>query len=382
MECTKICEIIDKMQARYCDLWEEVCNMESPTNRKDLVDAVGNVFVDMANRFEWKVDIYPHEKVGNVICITLNPEAKEKPIVFSGHIDTVHAIGFFGTPAVRRDEECIYGPGVTDCKGGVVASMMAMEALMRCGFQKRPVKLIIQTDEETSSITSELQTIGFMADAAKGAIAFLNTELSYGNSAAVALKGIYRGRFIVTGKAVHSSSCVDGANAVCEAAHKIIKLETLKDREGLTCNCGVIQGGTTPNSVAAKCEFTVDIRYANPEQYKTATEFCQKIANENTIEGCSCRFEIISERPSMPLTEQNVALLDKMNAIYAECGLPVLEGRTFLIGSDAAFMAQAGITSIDCLGVEGGQIHSINEFAYLKSLAECAKRLAVVALNI
>ena len=382
MDSMQICRVIDGLEEKYIDLWEKVCNMESPTIRKDLVDAVGNVFIEMAKEFGWKVDVYPHEKVGDVICITLNPEAKEKPIVFSGHIDTVHALGFFCTPAVRRDETRIYGPGVTDCKGGVVAAMLAMEALMRCGFEKRPVKLIIQTDEETTSKTSNLETIGFMAQAAKGAIAFLNTELSYGNSAAVALKGIYRGRFIVTGRAVHSSSCVDGANAVCEAAHKIIKLESLKDREGLTCNCGVISGGTTPNSVAAKCEFTVDIRYANPAQYQTAVDFCRKIANENTIEGCSCRFELISERPSMPLTGENVALLDRMNAIYAEYGLPILEGRTFLIGSDAAFMAQTGIPCVDCIGVEGGDIHSIREYAELKSLAQCAKRLALVAMHI
>lgn len=382
MDSKQICKTIDALEEKYLDLWERVCNMESPTSHKDQVDAVGAVFAEMAKEFGWKVDVYPHDKAGDVICLTLNPGAKERPIVFSGHIDTVHPVGIFGTPAVRRDEACIYGPGVTDCKGGVVASMMAMEALMRCGFQKRPVKLIIQTDEETTSKTSNQQTIGFMLDAAKNAVAFLNTELSCGNTAGVALKGILRLRFVVTGKAVHSSSCVDGANAVCEAAHKIIRLETLKDSNGLTCNCGVIRGGTAPNAVAERCEFTADIRYISNEQYRTTVEFCQRVAAESTVNGCACQIETISERPAMPLSEKNTALLRKMNAIYEEAGLPVLEGRAFLIGSDAAFMAQAGIPSVDCLGVEGGNIHSIREFAYLKSLAQCAKRLAVVALCI
>ncbi len=34
--------------------------------------------------------------------------------------------------------ERMYGPSVTDCKGGIVASFLAAEALSRCGFEDRP----------------------------------------------------------------------------------------------------------------------------------------------------------------------------------------------------------------------------------------------------
>lgn len=129
--------------------------MESPTQCKKSVDAVGEVFIQIARQHQWTVEISEQEKAGNAICITMNPESEEKPIAFSGHIDTVYPHGVFSVPAVHRDEERIYGPGVIDCKGGVVAAVMTMEALMRCGFRKRPIKLIIQTDEETGNITSD-----------------------------------------------------------------------------------------------------------------------------------------------------------------------------------------------------------------------------------
>ena len=161
MDLKHIFSVIEQLNGKYCDLWERVCNMESPTEDKQGVDAVGHLFIRIARDRQWAVEVSEQEKAGNAICITMNPQSEEKPIALSGHIDTVYPKGAFPTPAVHRDGERIYGPGVIDCKGGVVAAVMVMDALSRCGFRKRPVKLIIQTDEETGSRTSNGRTIAF-----------------------------------------------------------------------------------------------------------------------------------------------------------------------------------------------------------------------------
>lgn len=379
MDCQKLFSLIDSLNERYCGLWEEVCNMESPTAYKEGVDAVGAVFIQMAKERGWLVEVLEHEKAGNAICVTINPEAKAEPVVFSGHIDTVHPVGLFGTPAVRRDETCIYGPGVMDCKGGVVASFLALDALSQCGFTARPVKLIIQTDEETGSRTSGLDTVKFMCEKAKGAIAFLNTEGIQGNTAVLVRKGILRYRYHIFGKAAHSAVCGSGANAIAEAAHKLLKLETVKDPDTLTCNCGVIEGGTVPNTVAETCSFTADFRFASEEDYEKAQRLAEEIARENTVAGCRCELERMSYRPAMPLRERNSKLLETINGIYRESGLPELTPRVCLSGSDAAYITAAEIPCVDNFGVDGGNIHSIHEFAYLDSLAAAAKRLAAVA---
>jgi glutamate carboxypeptidase len=310
----------------------------------------------------------------------MNPESGEKPLVLSGHIDTVYPVGAFPTPAVHREEGRIYGPGVIDCKGGVVAAVMAMDALQQCGFWKRPVKLIIQTDEETGSKTSSKQTIGFMLEKARDAVAFLNLEgVQYG-TAVLSRKGILRYRFTVTGLSAHSAKCTEGANAICEAAYKIIELEKWKDTDRITCTCGVIQGGTAPNSVADSCVFQADIRFADQQQYQEVVHRCQQIAEESKVEGCTCCLEKVSERPAMPRTSQNEALFAKMNEICENCGLLVLAPRHAPGGSDAAYTTLYGIPTVDSIGVDGGKIHSPQEFAYIESLVDCAKRLAAMAM--
>lgn len=379
MQCRRLFEKIDELNDTYLDIFEDVCNIESPTDFKAGVDAVGQYFISLAKLRGWQIEVLELEKAGNAVCITLNPEASLGSVTFSGHIDTVHPVGLFGTPAVRRDRENIYGPGVLDCKGGVVASFMAMDALDKCGFRSRPVQLIIQSDEETGSKTSEKQTVKFMCEKAKNSIAFLNTEGAEGATAVLMRKGILRYRFNVSGKAAHSSRCPYGANAVAEAAHKILRLEKFKDIEGLTCNCGVIKGGTAANTVAAECSFLADLRFSNKEQYEEAVKLVNTVAKTSEIEGCSCILEEVSYRPAMQLTEKNIELLEKINGIYKENALPQLSYRLATGGSDAAYITEAGIPCIDNVGVEGEFLHTEKEYARLASLAESAKRLAAVA---
>ena len=375
-------EEIDRLYPEYLRVWEDVCNIESPTNYKEGVDKVGQYFIDMARARGWKIDVLEQKAAGNAITITLNPDSKNAPVALSGHIDTVHPIGLFPTPAVSSDGEKIYGPGVTDCKGGVVASFLAMDALDRCGFRDRPVILIIQSDEETSSITSGHETIRYMCDQAKDAVAFLNTEGSTRGSVIVARKGIIRFELTVHGISGHSSRCYEASNAVAEAAYKIIELEKLKDMNGLTCNCGVIHGGSVANTVADTCTFTADIRFATSKELEWVKNKVREVAEHSTLKGCTCSVRQVSMRPAMERTDANVHLADRINEINETVGLPVLEARFGFGGSDAAYTSQAGIPSVDSIGVEGDFIHSPREYAIKSSLAHSAKQQAAVAMFI
>lgn len=378
MICNQLFKTIEELQEQYLNILEDVCNIESPTDFKKGVDDVGAYFLDIAKHHNWQTEVFKQEISGDVVCLTLNPDASGDPVSVSGHMDTVHPVGAFGTPAVKRDGENMYGPGVMDCKGGIVAALMAMDALEKCGFNSRPVYLLLQSDEENGSATSNKKTIEYICKKAENSIAFLNLEGIKGNTAVLQRKGILRYCFTIHGKALHSARCAEASNAITEAAYKIIELEKMKNSDGLTCNCGVIHGGTTANTVADSCCFYADIRFSTVDELEKARQEVFEIANTTTVEGCSCTLKEISYRPAMSLSDKNIALLEKMNEIYKNNELPVLTGRACLSGSDAAYITEFGIPCVDNLGTDGGSIHSVNEYIRLDSLVESAKRIAAL----
>lgn len=383
MASDKLFHTIDALQEAYLSVWEDVCNIESPTYDKAGVDAVGNYFIAVAKKHGWDVSVFERPTLGNVVTITMNPHANAAPITLSGHMDTVHPVGSFGSPAVHRDAEKIYGPGVTDCKGGLVAALMAMDALERCGFTSRPVRLVLQSDEEGGSRPENKINIGYICETSKDSIAFLNLEGSTPGEACLIRKGIVTYRITVTGIEAHSSLCAThGASAIAEAAHKIIELEAWKDAEGVTCNCGTIEGGTAFNTVAGKCTFTANIRFATAEQLAWVEAQMQQIVSETHVAGTVCEAERTGIRVAMEYTERNQALLDRMNEIFAETGLSQLKLVKGTGGSDASDATAAGIPCIDSLGTAGGKIHSREEYGVIASLSETAKRLAAVTYHI
>ena len=378
MKCKALFETIDELYPEYLSLWETICNMESPTMDKARVDAVGELFAEMAKERCWLVERF-ESVTGNVVCITMNPEAGAEAITLSAHMDTVHPVGSFGTPAVRADEEKLYGPGVTDCKGGLIVAWLTMNALLRHGFTARPVRFLLQSDEEAGSRPINKPTIRYMCEKSKGSRAFFNLEGAIRGKACVERKGILTYTVKVTGIEAHSSGCAKyGASAIAEAAHKILELEKFKDADGITCTCGVIAGGKTHNTVPGYCEFRANFRFVNAEEEAYIASYMQKLAETVYINGCTTVVEEYGSRPAMERVERNLELLEVINGIFAENGLSALEPVSSPGGSDAAQITSAGIPCLDNFGVLGGSIHSPNEYAYKASLAEYAKRLAAV----
>ena len=378
MDCKKLFECIDELYPKYVEKWVEICNMETPTMNKELIDKLGNYFIDIAKQKGWETETF-ESVTGNVVCITMNANVKAAPITLSAHMDTVHPLGSFGTPAVKLDEEKIYGPGVTDCKGGLVAALLAMDALCKCNFNSRPVRLLLQSDEEAGSRPINKPTINYICEKAKDSRAFINLEGHVKGGAVVQLKGIATYVMKVHGVEAHSSLCaVSGASAIAEAAHKIIELEKIKDHEGITCNCGVVSGGTTHNTVPKYCEVRVNFRFVNAEQKEYIDTYMQKLASTVYVDGCKTEVEAYGFRPAMERTQTNLDLLNTVNEIFNENGLSTLSPIKKRGGSDAAQVTCAKIPCLDGLGVTGGFVHSPDEYAELESLKESAKRLAAI----
>ncbi len=383
MDNKPLFDVIDALYPAYLSIWEKICNMESPTLDKARVDALGNFFLEFGKKHGWACESFESEN-GNVVCLTVNKAAQKEPITLSAHMDTVHPVGSFGSPAVRMDEENIYGPGVIDCKGGLVLALLVMEALEKVGFSERPIRFLLQSDEESGSGQAEYKTIEYICQKAKGSLAFFNLEgIPSHDRVCIARKGILTYTVSVTGVEAHSSECAEkGASAIAEAAHKILALEGYKEKEGITCNCGVINGGTVPNTVPGRCEFVANFRFATEEQLERIRERMRELENTVYIPGCQTKVTVKGFRPAMELVGRNTELLERVNALLVKNGFSPMKGETRTGGSDAAQVTVAGIPCLDSFGVVGGGAHSVNEFAVKESLRFSAKRIAAIVRDI
>ena len=106
----------------------------------------------------------------------------------------------------------------------------------------------------------------------------------------------------------------------------------------------------------------------------------KEIADTSYVAGTSCTLSPFSHRVSMEQNERNMDLFRRISDIYDKTGLPHVEPRLSMGGSDAADMTAHGIPALDCFGVRGDLIHSKDEFAYIDSLAESAKLQGAVVL--
>ena len=377
MDIKKLFDVIESKKDEYIDFLKETVERESPTTYKKGVDAVGDYFIEKAKEKGFKTEVFEQETAGNVVIITMNPDSKEKPICLSGHMDTVHPVGSFGEPCVKVEGGKMTGPGVCDCKSGCVNAFWVMDALSEMGYNKRPVMLLLQSDEETSSRESNCETIKHIIKKSENAVAFFNMEpCIYETSVILERKGIAKFEFAVSGISEHAGRCYNGASAIAEAANKILQLEKYKDEDGITCNCGTIKGGTTPNTVPGQCVFTLDTRFKTEKQYEEIKLLVHKIAEEKSIPGTSCSVRELSYRPCMPKSEKNYALLNSINKILKSVGLEELEPIKAFGGSDAAYVTLAGIPVIDSIGAIGDNVHNSEEFIFTDKYSLATKRVA------
>ena len=382
MDISRIFNTIDGLNDRYVDVWEDICNIESPSDCKEGVDAVSSYFIKLVEKKGWRIERFPEERFGDVVCITMNPDSDKDPIALSGHIDTVHPVGLFGTPAARREGDRLYGPGAMDCKGGVVAGFLAMHALDECGYSDRPIMMLLQSNEEIGSGLDKKGPIRRICEQAKNSVAFLNLEGHEGyfkGKACVERKGIAGYSFRITGISTHASYCArEGASAITEAAHKIIELEKVKEQNGLTFSCGVITGGSVRNTVPGECEFLLDVRFPSQSDLERAKEIIRRVAETVYVPGCSCEVTMTCMRAAMEKCDRNLALLAVANASFEKNGLSPLDAGMRTGGSDAADVTAYGIPCLDSLGVGGERAHSKEEYGVISSLSESAKRLVSI----
>ncbi|UCC62737.1 MAG: M20 family metallopeptidase [Anaerolineae bacterium] len=355
-------------------LLTRIVEMESPTNDKPSLDRLGAFLADQVCGLGAQVETFPQTHAGDHV----RAQWGNGPggVLLLCHMDTVWDLGTVAGRPVRIEGGNLYGPGAFDMKGGIVNTLWAMRVLRDLNLlPRRRVTLIINSDEETGTVTSRAT---IEAEALKHDVVFVMepAQPPHG-SLKTWRKGVGGFQVTVTGLAAHAGADHEkGINAVEELAHQILAIQGFTDYQtGTTLNVGVVGGGTRSNVFPAEAWAQVDVRVMNAEE--AARIEARMRGLRPRLKGTTVEVSGGVNRPPMVRTREIVALYNKAAALAAEMGFQISEAGTGG-GSDGNFTAALGVPTLDGMGVVGDGGHALHEYAVIASLPERAALLAAM----
>jgi glutamate carboxypeptidase len=311
----------------------------------------------------------PH---GAALRVRVRPEAPLQ-IALTGHYDTVFpAASPFQAPE-RLDGGVLRGPGVADMKGGIAIMLAALEAFeatpdaRRVGFE-----VLLSPDEEIGSPASA----PLLAELGARAHVGMTYEPGLPDGAVVgARKGSGNFSLVLTGRAAHvGRAFADGRSAIAAAADAVLRIEALNERrEGVTFNCGSIEGGAPVNMVPEGAVVRFNLRAPDDASRDWAMgEVRAIVAAIADRPGIGAHLHGGFTRPPKPLTPSQETLLGFVRAAGADLGLSIAVRPSGGV-CEGNNLAAAGCPNVDTLGPCGGNLHSPEEYALMSSFAERAK---------
>lgn len=370
------------IQARAATALERLrrwVELESPSDDKAALDFCGRAIADDFTAAHARLAIHPQTQAGDHLELTLAPGREKGPgLLLLGHFDTVYPLGTLAAMPFCAAGGRIQGPGVLDMKGGISVVYEAWVALRHFGLEaRRPVTLLLVSDEETGSATARPLIERLARDAA--AVLVLEPGAGAEGRLKTARKGI--AHFSVRAEGIAAHAGVDfeqGASALLELARQTVVWAGLTDLErGVTVNPGVLRGGTRSNVVAASAELELDVRAWRDQDLREVVARIQSSRPHDPRVKLAVSGGI--NRPPMEPTPAAAALFERACGIGRALGLALAAAATGG-GSDGNFTAALGVPTLDGLGPAGGGAHSPGEYCTADSLVSRAALLALLLL--
>jgi glutamate carboxypeptidase len=365
----------DRFVAELASMVSIDCGSFNPDGVNRIADMCERRFRDDGWEVERIAFAGPDDpRLGDTVVGTIRGAGGPR-ILLLGHMDTVFDDGVAAERPFSVTGDKAFGPGVSDMKGGLLAGFFAVAALRDAGFDAFDrITYVCNPDEEIGSPSSRelIRRLATEHDAA------LVLESARSNGDIVSSrKGITDFRIRIRGRAAHAGVEPEkGRNAVIEAAHKAIAIAGLHGRApGVTCNVGVLRGGTRTNVVPDLAVLEVDLRSPALATLEEAEREVVRICDEPTIAGVTIDVEANTWHRPMEKTQASQRLVDAAVAVAGELGFTLRDAATGG-ASDGNTTSAAGCPTLDALGPIGGDDHAPGEWLDLSSVVP---RIALLA---
>jgi acetylornithine deacetylase/succinyl-diaminopimelate desuccinylase-like protein len=304
-------------------------------------------------------------------------------VVFAAHMDTVHPLDTDVT--VRRDGDILRAPGVFDNSASVANMLNAVRALNRAGIRTRGDLVFLGTVQEELG----LRGMAYWLDANPG-IADMLVALDGGlgpvNYGAL---GIYWTRFFFRGPGSHTNTSLGRphpARALADAIRAIYEIRIPEGRGGAVYNIGMVAGGKVFNAVPEEVSFTVDLRSVNPVLLDSLfAEIETRVARAAAEHRVSWDKEIVSRAPAggteeMLRDRRAHPLVQTAVDVHRHLGIPTRAAATGSTDANAGVVR--GIPSISVGRSNGGDQHTLSEWAEVSSALPATKMVLLLAVSL
>jgi len=304
--------------------------------------------------------------VGDNVVATLTGTGKGR-ILLIAHMDTVFPRGTVAERPYKVVGDHGIGPGAGDDKNGIVSAVCALRVLRELNYRDYArITLILNSNEETGSVG----TRDLIRAQAKDSDVVINLERGVPpDGLEVTRKGSAVITLEIIGRAAHAGLEPEkGRNAIVEASHQALQLDSLADSaKETTVNVTLIQGGSAINVIPDHAIIRADIRAFTPQEFDRVETRLAKLARDTIVPEVQVKASMTRNFPPWPPSASTEALLRRAQRLYAEIGLQ-LAGVPVGSSADVAFAAETGTPCIDGVAILGGGAHGVNDYADLSSI--------------
>jgi acetylornithine deacetylase/succinyl-diaminopimelate desuccinylase-like protein len=317
--------------------------------------------------FGWESQI---DRAGNVTA--WRKSTVERPLIaITAHLDTVFAPRLKDDIYVDSDGK-LRGPGVSDNGAGLSALLALARAFQVCGMPEDrsfDLLLVANVGEEGEGNLSGMRFLCKLSPLAPRIQAFIVVDGATTDHITVRGLGSRRFDLTFTGSGGHSWSDYGAGNPVHALARAVSLLTDIRLSATPRCslNVGVIEGGSTVNSIPTQARAKVDIRSESNDKMDDlvrllhdAVERAQDIENQRaTGSKVVARVKEIGSRPAARLPE-NAPLLAYARAVDAHLGI---RAHLECSSTDANLPLSLNLPALSIgAGGQGGGAHTTQEW--------------------
>jgi tripeptide aminopeptidase len=308
------------------------------------------------------------DELGNVFGIRSGTDANAPFFALSAHLDTVFPAE--ASIAVDREGSKLFGPGISDNGSGITALLGIAGALRDSGIvNSSPILFIGNVGEEGEGNLRGMRHI-FQQPKWLESIGGLVVLDGAGTDTIIAEGlGSRRYEIIVRGRGGHSWSDFGMANPIVALARIIDRFSqtTVPSAPKTTYNIGIVQGGTSVNSIPQSATMRVDTRSSSVEQLDRLERALREAVKEGTAaangrkkqDALVSEVQVIGDRPAADLANDS-HLLKAVRAVDVHLNN---SSRVQRASTDANIPLSLGREAIAIgAGGSGGGAHTMNEW--------------------